>query len=113
MNINGYGSLGGNRRKSNRKKLTGIIIICLILFAGIYTVGIITSDSPEYQMRANAIEENHVLKEQVAELTEETERLKEELAKKDAYINSVPQTDTTPEEETPVPTASAAASPRD
>lgn len=111
MNINDYGTINGEKRRERRRKITGIFIILVILLAGIYILGILTSDGPEYQMRASTIEENHILKEQVAELTEEVEQLKKELAEKDSIISTMPEPDS--EAPQPTPTSTVPASPRD
>lgn len=90
MDISNYGTSYGKKSRVKRHRITGIIVIFLILFIGISVVGILTSDGPEYKMRASTIEENHILKEQIAELTEENERLKSELQQKEDYITTLP-----------------------
>lgn len=111
MNINDYGTINGEKRRARRRKITGIVIILIILLAGTYVLGILTSDGPEYQMRASTIEENHVLKEQVEELKEEVEQLKKELEEKDSIISTMPEPDI--EDPGPTPASTSPASPRD
>lgn len=107
MNKNGYGTVNGEKRRNKRRKITAIIVILVILLAGLYVLGLFTSDSPEYQMRQSAIEENHILKEQVSELEDEVKRLKKELEEKTDYIDTLPTPDTADEDETvATPTAS-------
>lgn len=108
MNINGYGTMHSEKSRTRRRRVTGIVIIVAILLIGTGIIGVLTSDGPEYQMRATAIEENHILKEQVAELTKKVEKLEKELEEKEDYISALPTN-------TPEPTATPAgpASPRD
>ncbi len=68
-----------SRRK--RRRITGVIVIAVILVTGLAVLGVLTSDGPEYQMRLSTIEENHALKEKIAELEDEVADLKKELKK--------------------------------
>lgn len=88
----------GERLRARRRRITGIVIILVILFTGLFITGVLTSDGPEYQMRASAIEENHILKEQIAELEAEVKKLKKELNEKEDYISTLPSPE--PESET-------------
>ena len=78
MNMQNYGSMQGEKMRRTRRKIVGATIILVILLAGIYILGILTSDGPQYQMRTSMLEENHMLKEQVAELEEQIKDLEKE-----------------------------------
>lgn len=91
MNIQSYGNTQSRKRRKIKRYVTGICIILFIVFAALFIIGIFTSDTAEYEMRVTAIEENHILKEQISGLEEEIERLKSELEEK----NSVDKTEAT------------------
>ncbi len=74
-----YGIAQADKNRQRKRMVKGGIIICVILLLGLYIVGVLTSDAPEYRMRASAIEENHILKERVAELEEKVRILEKEL----------------------------------
>lgn len=107
MDIYNYGTMSGEKSRKKRRRITGIVIILIILFAGIGAVGVLTSNGPEYQMRKSVIEENHTLKEENAELTNRIEQLEKELQEKEDYIEALPEP-----EETEIP-AEEPATPRD
>ncbi len=79
MNISNYNGTQNGRSRLKKRRITGLFIIAGIVLLGAYIIGILTSDEPQYRMRATVIEENHVLKEQIAELESEIEDLKAEL----------------------------------
>lgn len=79
MNISDYSGMHSTKRRTGKRRIVGIIIIAVILLLGAFIVGILTSDEPEYRMRLTAIEENHVLKEQISELEERVAELEEQL----------------------------------
>lgn len=83
-----------NRRK--RRRITGVVVIAVILVTGLAVLGILTSDGPEYQMRLSTIEENHALKEKVAELEDEVADLKKELKKAQSVPTETPEMPTSP-----------------
>lgn len=97
MNINNYGKISSGRDKKLKRKIKGLIIALVIILTGVYIIGIITDDGPEYQERYSAIEENHALKEQVTQLQSEVASLENRIAEleglineKDAYIALMP-----------------------
>lgn len=96
MDIYGYGTMQGEKNRKKRRRITGIVIILIILFVGIGAVGVLTSNGPEYQMRKSVIEENHILKEENANLTSKIEKLEKELKEKEDYIETLPESE--PEE---------------
>lgn len=100
MNIQSYGNTQSKKRRKAKRYITGICIILFIIFASLFIIGIFTSDSAEYKMRVTAIEENHILREEISELNDEIERLKGELKAKNNV--EVPNT-----EESPVPSQKA------
>ena len=79
MNISDFGNTQSGKSRLKKRRLTGLIVIAVIILLGAYLIGILTTDRPEYQMRATAIEENHILKERIAELEEEIQILNDKL----------------------------------
>lgn len=88
MNMQNYGSMQGKKTRRTGRKIVGGIIILVILLAGLYILGVLTSNGPEYQMRTSMLEENHTLKEQVAELEEKIEGLEKEIESLKAYSDT-------------------------
>lgn len=79
MNISNFNNTQNGKARLRRHRFTGLVIIALIILAAAYIIGILTTDQPEYRMRATAIEENHILKERIAELEAENADLKAQL----------------------------------
>lgn len=94
MNISDFGNTQSGKSRLKKRRITGLIVIAVIILLGAYLIGILTTDRPEYQMRATAIEENHILKERIAELEAENEELKEQL-------NAIPTPEPTENADTP------------
>ena len=88
MNMQNYGSMQGKKTRRTGRKIVGGIIILVILLAGLYILGVLTSNGPEYQIRTSMLEENHMLKEQVAELEEQIEDLEKEIESLKAYSDT-------------------------
>ena len=93
MDIQSYATFQGSKNRKKRRRIIGVIIIIVILLCGLFTLGILTSDGPEYQLRQSIIEENHALKEQIAELEDEIHDLEKEL--KQAQSEPLPTEDIT------------------
>lgn len=97
MNIQNYGKISSGREKKFTRKIKGIIIALIIIFAGAAVIGILTDNGTEYQERYSAIKENHELKELVTQLQNDNSALESRVAElegliteKDAYISSMP-----------------------
>ncbi|MDD6563889.1 MAG: hypothetical protein PUF08_02285 [Clostridiales bacterium] len=101
MNMQNYGSMQGKKTRRTRRKIVGGIIILVILLAGLYILGVLTSNGPEYQMRTSMLEENHTLKEQVAELEEKIEGLEKEIESLKAYSDTDDEPDKSDNPSTP------------
>lgn len=112
MDLHVYKSISNERKRKKPNKIVGIIIILIILLTGTAVVGILTSTGPQYQMRQTAIEENHILREEIADLKAEIEQLKEDIAEKDEYIKTLPVPETTEDEIVSTPAPSQATTPR-
>ena len=80
MGIESFGNYRAEKQRRAKRKITGIIIAALIILAGAYVIGILTSDGENYKLREDVIAQNHELKQQIEELTEEVAELKSELA---------------------------------
>ena len=90
MNIQNYSRAKTGRHKKLSRRITGIIIAALIILIGAFTIGKLTENSAEYQLRASLVEENRVLREENAALKEQITDLQNQVNKKDAYIDSLP-----------------------
>lgn len=90
MDMQGYSIGYAEKSRKKHRRIVGGVIIALIILVCIYVVGILTSEGAEYQMRATAIEENHILKEQVAELEERVAELEAELEKAQSVPSETP-----------------------
>lgn len=98
MGIQNYGKVEKGRYKKLKKRITGIVIIALIAVVGAGVIGVLVSDGEGYQQYVSVIEENHTLKERVAELEAQVAELQGTVAEKDEYIASIPTIAPTPYE---------------
>ena len=110
MNTQEYIGFNGGRRRRLKRRIIGIIITILIILAAAFVIGKLTEDSAEYQLRASLIEENRVLREQVAELTSRIDELEGTVSRQEEYIASIPtkapEETEMPEEQTSAPESS-------
>ncbi len=84
MDIQNYATFQGSTNRKRRRRIIGCIVIAAIVLCGLFVLGTLTSDGPEYQERQSIIEENHALKERVAELEDEIQALEKKLKKAQA-----------------------------
>lgn len=99
MGIQIFGSYESKKQKRIKRSVSGIVIVALIVLAGAYVIGILTADNDAYRLREDVIAQNHELKQEIAELSDEVKKLKAELA--------------TAESATPTPDPDIRTSPRD
>ena len=68
MGIQNYGKVGTGKYKKLKKRIIGLVIIAAVIVVAAGVIGVLVSDGEGYQQYVSVIEENHALKEQVAEL---------------------------------------------
>lgn len=100
-----YGGIQSGRRSRLKRRITGAIIIAVILAAALWAVGMLASDSAEYQKRSsilrdnqNLLEENAALKLQNEELSARIAALEGQVSERDAYIAALPTEEPLPEQ---------------
>lgn len=104
-----YGKVQSGRYNKIKRRITGAVIIVILIAAAAWAIGILAGNSAEYQerssiLRANheLLEENEALKQQVAELQAQADALQGQVSERDAYIAALP-TDEPAAEETLLP----------
>lgn len=90
MDIQNYGKANSSRNKKTKRRITGIIIAAVIILAGAFTIGKLTENSAEYQLRASLVEENRVLREENEMLKNQIGDLENQITEKNEYIDSIP-----------------------
>ena len=98
MGIQNYGKVGTGKYKKLKKRIIGLVIIAAVIVVAAGVIGVLVSDGEGYQQYVSVIEENHALKEQVAELEAQVTELQGTVAEKDEYIASIPTIAPTPYE---------------
>lgn len=99
MGIENFGGYRSEKHRRIKRKVTGIVTVAVIALIGAYIIGVLTDDGEGYKLREDVISQNHMLKQQIEELSEENRRLKDELAQERA--------------QTPTPDPDTRLSPRD
>lgn len=98
MALERYGKIQDGRRRKQRRRITGIVIIAVIFFAAMWIIGALAGNSAEFQERSAILRENHALKEENAALQAQIAELQGQVAEKDKYIASIPAEEPTTEE---------------
>ena len=91
MNIQIYKKTDIGKRKKLKKQISGIIIIGIVFITALWIIGVFASNSEEYRTRVSILEENHMLKQKVAELETSNAGLEARLAELETYISGLPQ----------------------
>ncbi|MGN1116166.1 MAG: hypothetical protein ACI4TH_06345 [Candidatus Ornithomonoglobus sp.] len=122
-----YGKIQSGRYDKIRKRITGAVIIVILIIAAAWAIGILAGNSAEYQERSSILQSNHqlleeniALKQQTAELQAQINALQGQVSERDAYIAALPTEAPVPEEMQvpqaeqvqPVPVDENAVSPR-
>ena len=95
MNIQFYKKTDVGKRKKIKKRVSGLIIIGIVIIVALWIIGIFASNSEEYKERVSILEENHMLKQKTAELETRTATLEARIAELEAYISGIPQSEET------------------
>ncbi|MDD6762567.1 MAG: hypothetical protein PUD92_02850 [Clostridiales bacterium] len=112
-----YGRIQGGRYSKIKTRITGAVIIVILIIAAAWAIGILAGNSAEYQERSSILRENHqlleenaALKQQIEELQAQTSSLQGQVSERDAYIASLPTEAPVPEG-TEMPTEGAVQTP--
>jgi cell division protein FtsB len=100
MAIQSYGRIKEGRYRKLKKRITGLIIIAVIIIVAFGIIGVLAGNSAEYQERVSILQENHQLREENEELKAQIEALQGQVDEKDAYIASIPEPEPEQEQET-------------
>ena len=98
MNIQFYKKTDVGKRKKMKKRVSGFIIIGIVIIAALWVIGIFAWNSEEYKERVAILEENHMLKQKTAELETKSASLEARIAELEAYISGIPQSEESAEQ---------------
>ncbi len=100
-----YGKPRSGGYNKIKRRITGAVIIVILIIAAAWAIGVLAGDSAEYQERSSILQENHRLLEENEALKQQTEtlqaqinELQSQVYEKDAYIAALPTETPAPEE---------------
>lgn len=99
MKIESYGNTQSKKHRRLKRRLTGVLIIILIVLTGAFIIGAITTNGPAQQSRMSILDENHALKAEIQELNEKIADLEKQLEESKSAQVPTDETESGPEGE--------------